>query len=110
MIKSSAFECFGFGCWPPCGVDAGSPERLPRRRRGVWGPQPYRTGSFRYGQLARGPVAERAVRTTLIVVDAPALQDNVRFAQIAEEFGLGIRRAACRESSRYAHFPKDSRA
>ena len=40
------------------------------------------------GILVRGPVAKRAVRTTFIVFDTPALQDNARFAQIAEEFAV----------------------
>ena len=49
---------------------------------------------------------KRAARATLIAFDGPALQDNARFVQIAEEFrGSGIHREACRESSRYAHSP-----
>jgi hypothetical protein len=32
--------------------------------------------------------AKRAVRTTLIVFDAPAFQDNARFVQVAEEFAI----------------------
>ena len=40
------------------------------------------------GILVRGPVAKRAVRTTFIVFDTPALQDNAHFAQIAEELAV----------------------
>ena len=52
---------------------------------GFGGAQP---PSNRFVLFPRGPVAKRAVRTTLIVFDAPALQDNARFAQIAEEFAV----------------------
>ena len=39
-------------------------------------------------ECVRGPIAKRAVRTTLIVFDTPAFQDDARFAQIAEEFAV----------------------
>ena len=40
------------------------------------------------GILARSSVAKRAVRTTLIVFETLALQDNACFAQVAEEFAV----------------------
>ena len=40
------------------------------------------------GILARGAIAKRTVRTTLVIFDAPAFQDNARFVQIAEEFAV----------------------
>ena len=40
------------------------------------------------GILVRGLIAKRAVRTTLIVFDTPAFQDNARLLQIAEEFAV----------------------
>jgi hypothetical protein len=41
-----------------------------------------------FGILAWGSEAKGAVRTTFIVFDPPALQDNARFVQIAEEFSV----------------------
>jgi hypothetical protein len=39
-------------------------------------------------RMVRGLIAKRAVRTTVIVFDTPAFQDNVRLLQIAEEFAV----------------------
>jgi hypothetical protein len=64
-------------------------ERLPRlAARSLWARSPQQTGSFRYGHIRSGSVAKRAVRTTLIVFETPALQDNACFAQVAEEFAV----------------------
>src|SRR4029077_5787221 len=43
---------------------------------------------FLEGILVGGPVAKRAVRTTFIVLDTPAFQNNARLTQIAEEFSV----------------------
>ena len=73
---------------PPCGVDAKFPPKACRgERRGVWGrAAPIKPVRPIFRVLVRGPVAKGAVRAALIVFDAPALQDNPRFVQIAEEF------------------------
>jgi hypothetical protein len=51
----------------------------------VMGPAPVRLSPRK---LARGLIAKRAVRTTLVIFDTPAYQDNARFVQIAEEFAV----------------------
>ena len=75
---------------PPCGLDPEFPPNACRgERRGVWGrAAPIKPVHLGPGILVRGPVAKRAVWTTLIIFDTPALQDNVRFAQIAEELAV----------------------
>ena len=66
-----------------------SPNACRGERRGVWGrAAPIKPVRSATGILARGSVAKRAVRTTLIVFDTPALQDNACFAQVAEEFAV----------------------
>ena len=41
-----------------------------------------------YQRIYSGLIAKRAIRTTFIVFDTPAFQDNARLTQIAEEFAI----------------------
>ena len=81
--------CFSFVCHLVALILKFPPNACRGERRGVWGRvapiKPVRLGP---GILVRGPVAKRAVRTTFIVFDTPALQDNAHFAQIAEELAV----------------------
>ena len=79
-----------FVCLPLCGVDPEFPPNACRgERRGVWGRvAPIKPVRPPAGIFVRGLIAKRTVRTTLIVFDTPAFQDNARLLQIAEEFAV----------------------
>jgi hypothetical protein len=81
---------FFFVYLPLCGVDPQFPPNACRgERRGVWGRAAHiKSVRLSIGILVGGPVAKRAVRTTFIVLDTPAFQNNARLTQIAEEFAV----------------------
>src|SRR5262245_34552414 len=61
----------------------------PPRRPVCWGRvAPIQSVRPPTGILVRGLIAKRSVRTTLIVFDTPAFQNNASLAQIAEEFSV----------------------